>query len=147
MAEQMYDHDLDIRQDPYFHMNRMVFSRWKPFILHAFKVDKEHTEQVMYFSYFLKQLPISSKVLGENLRELEADGLLCREILPDSPPRTIYHLTEDGQKIIQLLDLVYDIGWHDMKKKGLPIDRLGEMWHGYAERDEELMHHPYKPRK
>jgi len=32
-----------------------------------------------------------------------------------------------------------------MKKcRDLPIDPLGEMWHGYRERDEELMEGPHK---
>lgn len=145
MPVQVYDHDLDIRQDPYFHMIRMVFGRWKPFILHAFTFDKDFNGNPTYFSHILKQIPVSPKVLAENLKELESDGLISREIVPGSPPRTIYNLTEDGQAMIRLLDLVYDIGWHDMKKKGLPIDRLGEMWHGFAERDEDLMSNPYKP--
>lgn len=142
---QIYDHDLDIRQDPYIHMMRMVFGRWKPFILHAFTFDQSNHSDPTYFSHILKQLPISPKVLAENLKELEADGLISRSVLPESPPRAVYSLTEDGQALIPLLDMVYNIGWNDMKKKGLPIDRLGEMWHGYAERDEALMNHPYKP--
>ena len=139
---QIYDHDLDIRQDPYMHMMRMVFSRWKPFILHGISFDKGTPT---YFSRILKQIPVSPKVLSQNLRELEQDGLISRSITSESPPRVFYELTEDGERMIELLNLVYDIGWHDMKKKGLPIDRLGEMWHGYRERDEELMHHPFKP--
>ena len=31
-----------------------------------------------------------------------------------------------------------------MKAKGMPIDALGEMWHGFREPDDELMNHPYK---
>ena len=49
--------------------------------------------------------------------------------------------------MIPLLDMVYKLGWEDMKEKGIPIDALGEMWHGYRERDEEFMYHPYDEKK
>ena len=133
--------EFDIRKDPYNHMTRILFSRWKPFILMAMVFDEGKTN----FSDFVRQMPISRKVLTENLRAMEADGLLYRTVVPDTPPRTEYRLTEAGQSMAPLLRAVYDAGWQDMKRKGLPIDRLGEMWHGYTERDADLMNNPYKP--
>ncbi len=132
--------DFDIEKDPYNHMARMLFGRWKPFILMAMIFDEGKTN----FSDFAKQLPISHKVLAENLRAMEADGLLYRTVVPDTPPRTEYRLTEAGEAMVPLLRAVYDAGWHDMKAKGLPVDALGEMWHGYRERDPELMYRPYR---
>lgn len=131
----------DIRQDPYNHMMRVVFCRWKPFILHAMDFDDGN---LTHFSRFVKQLPISQKVLSENLRQLEADGFIYRTVLPMTPPQVEYRLTESGKKLVSLLDEVYRFGWEDMKAKGLPIDALGEMWHGFREPDDELMNHPYK---
>lgn len=128
----------DIQQDPYNHMMRVVFSRWKPFILRAISIDDG-----TYFSRFFKQLPITQKVLSQNLRDMQADGLVCRNVLPEVPPRVEYRLTNEGKSLIGLLDLVYDWGWNDMKSKGLPIDALGEMWHGYRQADEQMMYHPY----
>ena len=81
------------------------------------------------------------------LREMEADGLIFRTVVPETPPRVEYRLTDIGRSLVPLLNAVYDWGWHDMKRKGLPIDALGEMWHGYRERDPELMQHPYKEKK
>lgn len=128
----------DIQKDPYNHMMRVVFSRWKPFILRAIAIDNG-----TYFSRFFKQLPITQKVLSQNLKDMQEDGLVYRNVLPEIPPRVEYRLTKEGRSLIGLLDLVYDWGWNDMKSKGLPIDALGEMWHGYREKDEKIMYQPY----
>lgn len=130
----------DVQKDPYNHMIRILFGRWKPFILMAMVFDEGKTN----FSDFIKQLPISHKVLSDNLKAMEADGLICRTVVPDTPPRTEYRLTETGLSMVPLLRAVYDAGWKDMTRKGMPIDTLGEMWHGYRERDEHLMHRKYK---
>lgn len=131
----------DISQDPYNHMMRVVFCRWKPFILRAMDFDEG---KLTHFSRFTKQLPITQKVLSQNLRQLEEDGLVYRTVIPVTPPQVEYRLTEAGKNLIPLLDQVYKWGWEDMKRKGLKIDALGEMWHGFRAPDEELMRHPYK---
>ena len=132
--------EFDIRKDPYNYMSRLIFSRWKPFILRAMDFD---VANLTHFSKFTKQLPISQKVLSQNLREMEADGLIFRTVVPETPPRVEYRLTDIGRSLVPLLNAVYDWGWHDMKRKGLPIDALGEMWHGYREKDERIMYQPY----
>lgn len=129
----------DVKKDPYNHMMRILFCRWKPFILMAMVFDEGKTN----FSDFIKQLPISHKVLTENLRSMEADGLIYRTVVPDTPPRTEYRLTEAGLSMVPLLRAVYEAGWKDMKAKNMPIDPLGEMWHGFRERDKERMKKPY----
>jgi len=83
-------------------------------------------------------------VLSQNLKAMEQDGLIYRKVIPDVPPRVEYRLTDEGKTIISLLDKIYEWGWYDMKRKSMPIDPLGEMWHGYCERDEKLMYQPYK---
>lgn len=131
--------EFDNLKDPYNHMMRLLFTRWKPFLLRAIYFD-----EVSRFSDFYKGLPITQKVLSQNLRALECDGLIHREVLPEIPPQVEYHLTDKGRSLIPLLDMVYEWGWHDMKEKNMPIDSLGEMWHGFRERDEKLMYAPYK---
>ena len=143
MEQQRDMQEFDIRKDPYNHMMRILFSRWKPFILMAMIFDEGKTN----FTDFVRQMPISRKVLTENLRAMEADGLLYRTVVQDTPPRTEYRLTEVGQSMAPLLRAVYDAGWQDMKRKGLPIDALGEIWHGYRERDARLMYRPYEEGK
>lgn len=131
---------VDIGRDPFNHMMRLVFRSWKPFILKGISLDNG-----TYFSRFFKQLPISQKVLSQNLKELQEDQLITRTVLPEVPPRVVYGLTVHGKRLIALLDQVYDWGWNDMKRKGLPIDILGEMWMGYRAPDAELMDSPFSP--
>lgn len=47
---------------------------------------------------------ISQKVLTANLRSMEADGLLTREVFPEVPPRVEYTLTETGYSLKPILD-------------------------------------------
>lgn len=133
--------EFDISKDPYNHVIHIIFGRWKPYILRAMDFDEDNFTN---FARFSKQLPISQKVLSENLKDLERDGLITRTVVPEVPPRTEYRLTDRGRSLLPLLDEVYKWGWNDMNEKGLPIDALGEMWHGYRERDEALMRHPFK---
>lgn len=139
MDKHREDMVFDIEKDPYSYVMRVVFGRWKPFILQAMNTDKATN-----FSRFCKQLPITQKVLTQNLRALEQDGLVYRTVIPETPPRTEYSLTERGKTLIPLLDAVYDWGWHVMQEDGLPIDALGEMWHGYREKEDSVMYHPFQ---
>lgn len=45
---------------------------------------------------------ISSKVLTEHLRDLEADGLVTRTVEPTSPPSVTYALTDLGESLGEL---------------------------------------------
>lgn len=128
-----------IESDPYSYVLRAFCARWKPFIIHAIAFD-ESTR----FNRFMKQLPITEKVLASNLRELESDGIVSRTVYPEVPPRVEYRLTEPGRAVVPILDAMYRWGWEEMTRRELPVDPLGEMWHGYRERDEALMSSPYK---
>ena len=139
MSSNENDYIYNIDQDPYNYVRRTVFGRWKPFLLHALDTD-----EVTNFARFSKQLPITQKVLTQNLKALEEDGLITRTVIPETPPRTEYRLTERGKSVIPLLDAVYDWGWHVMREEHMPIDSLGEMWHGYREKEADRMEHPYR---
>ena len=53
---------------------------------------------------------ISAKVLTENLRELEKDGIIKRKAYPVVPPRVEYSLTEKGHELKPILDLMKAFG-------------------------------------
>lgn len=53
---------------------------------------------------------ISQKVLTSNLRQMEAEGLVHREVFAEVPPRVEYSLTELGRSLKPLLDAMRDWG-------------------------------------
>ena len=52
---------------------------------------------------------ISKKMLTQTLRELEASGLVGREVVEGNPPGVDYTLTRLGTLMIQPIELIY--GW------------------------------------
>ncbi len=47
---------------------------------------------------------ISQKMLTQQLRQLEADGIIYRKVYPEVPPKVEYSLTELGQSLKPILD-------------------------------------------
>ncbi len=53
---------------------------------------------------------ISQKVLTANLRSMEDNGLLTREVYPEVPPRVEYTLTPLGRSMQPILDSMAEWG-------------------------------------
>lgn len=53
---------------------------------------------------------ISAKVLTENLRELESDGIVERKVYPVVPPKVEYSLTDKGNELKGVLDMMKAFG-------------------------------------
>ena len=47
---------------------------------------------------------VSDKTLSQDLKELERDGLIHREVYPQIPPKVEYSLTERGGSLLKVLD-------------------------------------------
>ena len=79
---------------------RMIDGRWKLVILfHLFG------GQVLRFSELERAIPdVSQKMLIQQLRQMEADGMVKRTIYPEAPPRVEYSLTDWGQSLCPALD-------------------------------------------
>ena len=60
---------------------------------------------------------ISQKVLTENLRSMEARGLVQRKIYPEVPPRVEYSLTDTGRSLKPVFDAL--ARWGDGYKVSL----------------------------
>ena len=57
--------------------------------------------EVVRFSELCKAIPdVSSRMLSETLRVLEADGFISRKIYPVVPPKVEYRLTQLGASLI-----------------------------------------------
>lgn len=59
---------------------------------------------------------VSQKVLTQQLRAMENDGLVHREVYAEVPPRVEYSLTELGESLKPILDAMLDWGM-DYKEK------------------------------
>lgn len=63
------------------------------------------------FGDFIKSVPaISKKVLTDNLRALESDGLVEREVFAEVPPRVEYTLSPLGKSLKPVFDAMSDWG-------------------------------------
>ena len=47
---------------------------------------------------------ISPRMLSERLRDLEAAGLIERKVIPSSPPKVEYRLTDRGRQLGPIID-------------------------------------------
>ena len=79
---------------------QMLEGRWKLVILfHLFG------GKTLRFSELERAIPaVSQKMLSQQLRQLEQDGLVTRIVHPQVPPRVEYHLTDWGQSLCPALD-------------------------------------------
>ena len=76
-------------------------SKWKPVIVLVIKDRKLRFGQIAAHINV-----ISRKVLTDQLREMEQDGLLSRHEFKELPPRVEYHLTEKGLALLPILHLL-----------------------------------------
>lgn len=88
---------------------RLVDGRWKLVILfHLFD------GKVQRYSDLERLIPgISQKMLAQQLRQLESDGLISRQIYPLVPPKVEYRLTEWGQSLCPALNAL--LQWLEQK--------------------------------
>lgn len=78
------------------------------------------TGRTLRFSQLRKEVPRATpKMLTQQLRELEADGLVARLAFPVVPPRVEYSLTELGRSIRPILETMYAWGAEYLHGKGL----------------------------
>ena len=56
----------------------------------------------------------SQKMLTQTLRGLEADGLICRTVYPEMPPRVEYALTERGRSFLPVMHQLLDWAYHNL---------------------------------
>ncbi len=53
---------------------------------------------------------VTPKMLTQQLRELERDGLINRKVYPVVPPKVEYSLTQFGYSVIPVIDAMADWG-------------------------------------
>lgn len=77
------------------------------------------TEGTLRFGALRRYIPEATpKMLTQQLRELEADGLIAREVYPVVPPRVEYSLTARGESLYPILQAMYAWGSALMENDG-----------------------------
>lgn len=85
---------------------QLIGNKWKLLIIRNLVYNDKQR-----FGEFLKSIPaISKKVLTDNLRALEDDGLIDRQVFAEVPPRVEYSLTALGKSLKPILDAMFDWG-------------------------------------
>lgn len=90
----------------------MIANKWKILILRDLITGTKR-----YNELTRSVKGISAKVLTENLRELEKDGIIIRKVYPVVPPKVEYSLTEKGNDLKPIIDLMRNYGNKYKEKK------------------------------
>ena len=78
---------------------QVIGGKWKPIILYHLSRDKQR------FSSLQRSVTgITQKMLTQQLRQLESDGLVSRHVYPQIPPKVEYQLTTRGSTLLPILE-------------------------------------------
>jgi DNA-binding HxlR family transcriptional regulator len=79
----------------------VIGGRWKVVILFHLR------DQTLRFAELRRKVPgISERMLTQQLRELEADGVVHRAVFAEVPPRVEYSLTDYGRTLRPITELM-----------------------------------------
>ncbi len=85
---------------------KMIGGKCKPLIIYVLAEDGP-----LRFKDLMSSITqISQKTLTNQLRELEADGLITRKSYNEIPPRVEYNVSEKGLSLMPILELMCEWG-------------------------------------
>lgn len=91
----------------------LVSGKWKLLIIWHLR------NKTRRFSDLQRKIPkVTQKMLTQQLRELEADGLINREVYPVVPPKVEYSLTPFGKSFEPVLNMMLVWGHAYAEKEG-----------------------------
>lgn len=83
----------------------LLGNKWKVLILRELFINTKR------FGELSRGVPgISQKMLTQQLRQMEQDGLVLRRIYAEVPPRVEYSLTDTGKSLRPILDAMHKWG-------------------------------------
>jgi DNA-binding HxlR family transcriptional regulator len=92
---------------------KVLGGKWKPVIIYFISTD------VRRFGELSRMVTgISKRMLTANLRELEDDKIISRKVYAEVPPRVDYTLTDVGQSLMPVINLMYQWGESRQKSQG-----------------------------
>ena len=104
--------EADFDSTGYSYTLSLISGKYKPIILYCLM-----EYEPVRFNEMQRYLGrIADKTLSQNLKELEADDLICRTVYPQIPPKVEYTLTERGRSLMKVLDMLCDWGMENRPK-------------------------------
>ncbi|MBB6690261.1 helix-turn-helix transcriptional regulator [Cohnella xylanilytica] len=83
----------------------VIGGKWKTLILCHLTYGPKRTSELK------KLIPeITQKMLTQQLRELEEDGVILRTVYNQVPPKVVYELSELGESLRPVIDVMCDWG-------------------------------------
>jgi len=96
--QQMYEYPVEATLE-------VIGGKWKTLILCHLTYGPKRTSELK------KLIPeITQKMLTQQLRELEEDGVILRTVYNQVPPKVVYELSELGESLRPVIDVMCDWG-------------------------------------
>ena len=90
----------------------VIGGKWKVVILYHLTHDGTHG-----FAVLRRKIPgVSERMLTQQLRELEEDGIVHREVYPEVPPKVEYSLTDYGKSLRPITEVMCEWGKRHIKR-------------------------------
>ena len=90
---------------PFYTTQRLIQGKWAILILHYL------SEGPLRFNELQRKMPkMTHATLSNQLKQLEAEGLIARKVYGDIPPKVEYSLTELGRAFGPVLDSIRAFG-------------------------------------
>ncbi|MBI5670609.1 MAG: helix-turn-helix transcriptional regulator [Chloroflexi bacterium] len=94
----------------------IIGGKWKPLIIYHL------LDGTKRFGQLQRRLPgVTRRMLTQHLRELEAAGIIHREVYKEVPPKVEYSLTEIGRTLTPVLDTMVEWGTRYLEKTEKPV--------------------------
>jgi len=89
----------------------VIHSKWKPTVLWLLESGPQRPGELR------RRIPgLTEKVLTQTLREMEADGLVHREVHDVRPLKTVYSLTDFGRDLAKALEPLSEWGHRRLER-------------------------------
>lgn len=90
----------------------VIGGKWKPLILSVLENNSHRTNAI-----YRGIEGITQKMLIQQLKELESDGIITRKVFPVVPPHVEYSLTDYGKTLLPIMKLMQEWGdIHQLRK-------------------------------
>lgn len=97
----------------------VIGGKWKPLIIFYLQPG------TLRFGELQRQMPrVTRRMLTQHLRELEADGMIHRQVYAQVPPKVEYSLTDAGRRLGSVLDAMLAFGlWYGEARQNFVAER------------------------